>query len=87
MNAELKQNPQENPEEKDAEKDTSKTKIFDNKNYIEAPLPTTNPWKKPTGVSVPVSHAAAPAPSVSKAPEPKPAAIGKNWFNLNLYKG
>ena len=32
----------------DAQKnDVPKPKIFDNKNFVEAPLPKTNPWGKP----------------------------------------
>ena len=85
LNAELKSNTQENVEqEKDADKEASKTKIFDNKNFVEAPLPKTNPWKKPAPVKVPVSHAATPAPNVSKPPEPKPAVIGKKNTSLFL---
>ena len=44
-------------ESTDKEKTTAKVKKFDKKNYVEAPLPKTNPWKKsqqPTSPPVPI---------------------------------
>ncbi len=39
---------QASPEDKDSEEaGLPKTKIFDNKKFVEAPLPKTNPWGKP----------------------------------------
>ena len=36
--------------------DTKKSKIFDKENYVEAPLPKTNPWKAP-GAAPPTAAA------------------------------
>ncbi|KAJ8298225.1 hypothetical protein KUTeg_024756 [Tegillarca granosa] len=47
------------------EKAASAVKKFDNKNYVEAPLPKTNPWNKSK------SPKPAPAPSVVAAAPPK----------------
>lgn len=35
--------------------DAPKAKIFDSKHYVEAPLPTTNPWTKSKRVDTPPS--------------------------------
>lgn len=40
-------------EDEKSEKEKTKVKKFDNKNYVEAPLPKSNPWnKQPTSPPV-----------------------------------
>ena len=66
---------------KDA-KDGPVAKIFDNKNFVEAPLPKTNPWtKNVTAAPVPAASLKleATAPVVSKTvSKPKAAPVVQN---------
>ena len=61
-----------------AKVDLPKAKIFDNKNFVEAPLPKTNPWKKntaaPAAATLVGGGAAAPAAAAALPPPPPPAA-------------
>lgn len=70
--------------EKPAKADAPKPKIFDNKNFVEAPLPKVNPWTK-NQPAVPVQPASlkieaqppkknSPKP-VAPAPAPQPAPV------------
>ena len=66
----------------DKEKKPDGPKIFDNKKFVEAPIPKTNPWKKK---QVP---AQGPAPALPKvaAPAPAPAAPVKKPVEVPVIK-
>ena len=74
------QNNEKDPKDsKNKKGENPKPKIFDNKTFVEAPLPKINPWTKSNAApsSKPSSTPApapAPAPAPEKVPEPK---IGK----------
>lgn len=59
----VSQNPEKDSDEENGdskEKTTPKVKKFDNKNYVEAPIPKTNPWNKSAGPVPKTPPAAAP---------------------------
>lgn len=63
-------------------------KKFDNKTYVEAPLPKTNPWNKGKKGSAQSAAPTSPAP-VAKAPVVKPGTVMKYkvLFMIRLISG
>ena len=80
---------QENAPQEPAEKapEGPKPKIFDNKNFVEAPLPKTNPWKKPAAPAPrppPATAVKVSAPPRNPAPQNAPRKPTGKWNLLHF---
>ncbi len=67
-----------------------KPKIFDNKNFVEAPLPKTNPWRKSTAAPAqapPPPQAPVRAPSEPKSGNYDPFSIVLFCMSLWFFSG
>lgn len=71
------------------DKSQPKVKKFDNKNYVEAPIPKTNPWNKgksPAAVAVPIPVPVKKAPlSPPVAPVQPPSVLKEGMWLLLLH--
>lgn len=76
------------PEKGEKEPKEPVVKKFDNKTYVEAPLPKTNPWNKGKKGSAQSAAPTSPAP-VAKAPVVKPGTVMKYkvLFMISLISG